>query len=39
MISDHTENSINSFSQLVGKTKRGGVFKTWAPREGEHAML
>jgi len=31
--------TINSFSQLVGKTKGGGVFKTWAPREGEHAML
>jgi type VI secretion system protein ImpG len=31
--------TINSFSQLVGKTKQGGHFKTWAPREGEQKML
>ncbi len=31
--------SINSFSQLVGKTTQGGVFKKWPPRAGEIPLL
>jgi type VI secretion system protein ImpG len=32
--------SINSFSQLVGKTKQGeGAFKRWPPRAGEQQLL
>jgi type VI secretion system protein ImpG len=32
--------SINSFSQLVGKTKQGeGYFKKWPPRAAEHQLL
>ena len=32
--------SINSFSQLVGKTKQSeGIFKRWRPRAGEIQLL
>src|SRR5262249_22743985 len=31
--------TINSFTQLVVRTRGGGAFKTWAPRAGEHPML
>lgn len=32
--------SINSFSQLVAKTKQGeGILKRWPPRAGEHPLL
>lgn len=32
--------SINSFTQLVAKTKQGdGPFKTWPPRAGERSIL
>jgi type VI secretion system protein ImpG len=32
--------SINSFSQLVARTKQGeGPFKKWRPRAGEHQLL
>jgi type VI secretion system protein ImpG len=32
--------SINSFSQLVGKTRQGeGIFKKWPPRAGEQRLL
>jgi type VI secretion system protein ImpG len=30
--------TINSFSQLIGKTQ-GGTFKKWPPRAGEHRVL
>ena len=32
--------SINSFSQLVGRSKQGeGYFKKWPPRAGDHQLL
>lgn len=31
--------SINSFTQLVVKTKQAGSFKRWPPRAGEHPLL
>lgn len=32
--------SINSFTKLVAKTKKGGgILKTWPPRAGEHRVL
>ena len=31
--------SINSFSQLVGKTTQGGEFKRWPPRAGNTPLL
>ena len=32
--------SINSFTQLIGKTKQGeGYFKKWPPRAGEQPVL
>jgi type VI secretion system protein ImpG len=31
--------TINSFSQLVGKTTQGGVFRKWPPRAGEIPLL
>jgi type VI secretion system protein ImpG len=32
--------SINSFTQLVAKTKQGtGSFKRWPPRAGDHSLL